>query len=103
MYGWDYIDGILNAASWLLDPARHFLYSAILGSLVYCLTLTTLSAHGWVWEHLTHRKVSSVAVWLMILSSLLLGTSLALGLHYVLDYGWSALDTVGVNYGRIHL
>jgi len=90
--GIDYILGILDSLIWLLDPARHFLYSAILGSSVFCLTLTILSAFGWVWEHLTHRTMNSGVVWLMIISSLLVGTAFALGLHYVLDYGWAAVS-----------
>jgi len=88
--GADYILGILDSLIWLLDPARHFLYSAILGSSGFFLTLTILSACGWTWERLTHRKTSSAAVFIMVICSVLVGTALALALHYALDYGWAA-------------
>ena len=90
--GIDYLEVILERIIWLLDPARHFLYSAILGSLVFLLTLIMQSAVGWVWEHLTHRTVSTGVVWLMLLSSLLVGSFSALRLHYYLDFGWSAVS-----------
>lgn len=93
MYGWDYIENIFDVIEILFDPARHFLYSAIAGLLVYLLTLTILSVLGWVWEHLTSKHISTVVVYIIILSSLLLATSAALGLHYVLDYVWLAYTT----------
>jgi len=90
--GIDYWLEILDKIQWLLDPARHWLYSAILGSLVFSLTLIILFVFGLIWERLTHREMSTDAVWYMIISSLLVGASAALGLHYCLDFGWSALD-----------
>jgi len=90
--GIDYILEWLDFFQWLFDPARHFLYSATLGSLVWLLTLTISSAVGWTWEHVTGKRVSSGVVYSMIISCLLVGTSAALALHYYLDFGWSALD-----------
>ena len=83
--GWDCLERLAEWAALLNDPLTHFLLSAIAGFLVYSLTLTTLSVHGWVWERLTSRKVSTVAGYIMIFSSLLLASAVVLGLHYVVD------------------
>lgn len=89
-FGIDHILRILETIIWLLDPARHLLYSAILGLSAFCLMLTILSVFGWVWEHLTHKTANSGVVFIMIVLSLLFGTVLALYVHYLLDYGWGA-------------
>jgi len=93
MTGWDYIFRALEVYEWCTDPARHFLFSAVAGSLVFFLTLTILSACGWVWERGTRKHISSAAAYIIILFCLLLAISAALGLHYLLDFGYAAYTT----------
>lgn len=91
-FGIDHILKIIETLLWLLDPARHFLYSAISGFLAFRLTLTTFSAFGWIWERLTQRRVNSAVGFTMLILSLLCGVALSLYVHHLLDYGWGAWD-----------
>lgn len=74
---------------WLIDPARHFLLSACLGSLGYLLTSTIFFAQLSIMSHLRRRKVSMAAVYSTIGLALFFGLVFAWGAHWVLDYGWS--------------
>ncbi len=65
------------------DESKHFLLSAIWGSLGFLLTWTTLSVF---FSILGLQRKQPAAVYGILICSLLVGSSFALQAHWALDY-----------------
>jgi len=79
-----WIVALLDA--WVLDASRHFWLALLVGVLAYLPTSTMLYAQLCIVCHLIRRKVSTGAVYGILIISLLVAVSCALASHYALDY-----------------
>lgn len=97
MWGWDYWEKLGDILALLADPGKHFILSASVGLLVSSLMYSVFSVSFWMVRYVRLRfmeppvKSGSLPITSMdvafgiTISSLLLGLSLALALHFFLD------------------
>jgi hypothetical protein len=80
------MENLIFILNFITDESKHFLLAFSVGLLGFVLMQIIYSALLWVYHRLTLEKVSMGVVLFTLILSILVGVSLALLSHYLLDY-----------------